>query len=324
LRKIERIILKTKPVHFVVNKSKDIKLRGPQKLTLHSVSRAFWKQLGEVDLADRASAISFNFLMAIPAATIFLCTLIPYMPISRQLTRQLLILTRDLTPNENTRLLVYNFLNDFLNTPRTGLLSFGFILVIFYSSNAMMRIIRTFDQSVEEKRKTTMLRKRFRAIKLTAVLLIILLASLLILFGQGILFKWVMRLMNIKSESIRFLIKCLRWVVIIWLFVSSLGFIYKFAPSMQKRWKLLSPGAYFATLLIILVTSLFSLWVEHFSNFNKIYGSIGTILIMMLLVFFNSIILLVGFELNIAISNLKKENARRAMLVASAEAGEES
>jgi membrane protein len=69
----------------------------------------------------------------------------------------------------------------------------------------------------------------------------------------------------------------------------------------------LSPGAFLATFLMILVTWFFSLWVEHFGNFNKIYGSIGTILILMILVFLNSLILLVGFELNIAISDLKKE-----------------
>ena len=86
--------------------------------------------------------------MAIPAATIFLCTLIPYLPVSKKLTRQLLLLTNEVTPNQNTFNLVSNFLNDFLNKPRGGLLSVGLIVALYYASNAMIGLMRTFNKSL--------------------------------------------------------------------------------------------------------------------------------------------------------------------------------
>jgi membrane protein len=90
------------------------------------------------------------------------------------------------------------------------------------------------------------------------------------------------------------------------MFLSSIGIIYKYAPSVKVRGKLLSPGAYFATFLTILTTWLFSMWVNNFSNLNRIYGSIGTVMIIMVLIFLNSLIILIGFELNITIEKLKK------------------
>ena len=97
----------------------------------------------------------------------------------------------------------------------------------------------------------------------------------------------------------------MRWLIVITLFFFSVAYIYKYAPSVTKRWKLWSPGAVFATVLIVLTTWLFSIWAQNFSSYNKIYGSIGALLIIMLLIFINSLMLLIGYELNVSIHYLK-------------------
>jgi membrane protein len=170
LIKLERIILNSLPVKFVLNKSKKISLPGFQGLSLFQVVRFFIQQINTVGLNERAAAISFNFIMAIPASAIFLFTLVPYLPISKQFTLQILKLTKDITPNQNTYLLINDFLNDFFNRPRNALLSFGFLLAIFYSSNAMMGVIRTFDKSIFEEKRSNFLKKRWKALKLTFIL----------------------------------------------------------------------------------------------------------------------------------------------------------
>ncbi|WP_207632869.1 YihY/virulence factor BrkB family protein [Foetidibacter luteolus] len=307
MTKLERIIITTKPVSFVINKSKGITLPGLQGLPLHDVFNFFIKQVKKVGLSERAAAISFNFIMAIPAATIFLCTLIPYMPISDRFFRELYRLVRDITPNRETQVLIINFLEDFFKKPKTGLLSLGFVLALFYSSNAMMGVIRTFDKSLHEKHKTNFVAKRLRAIRLTLIVIFLLIGTVLISVGQGVLFKTIMGWLHIQRSNLRWLIKLLNWLVILALFLYSIGFIYKYAPSVKKRWKLVSPGAVFATALIILTTWGFSFWVQNFSNFNKFYGSIGTLLILMLLVFINSLMILIGYELNISITYLKQQ-----------------
>jgi membrane protein len=110
---------------------------------------------------------------------------------------------------------------------------------------------------------------------------------------------------------VRHWIQDLRWIIVVLLFLYSIAFIYKFAPSIQKRWKLLSPGAVFATILMILTTYLFSVWAQNFSNYNKFYGSIGTVLMMMLLIYINSLVLLIGFEVNVSISYLRLQAEKR-------------
>jgi len=266
----------------------------------------------KVGLNERAASISFNFLMAIPAGTIFLCTLIPYLPISKQVTEQLLELVRDYTINQNTYKLIKEFLDDFLKTERTGLLSLGFLLVIYYSSNAMMTIMRSFDKSLVYATRRNFLERRWTAIRLTLLILIMALLSIVLLALQGPLLNWVLHLLNIKDKTILTAILFVRWVILIALVYYSIAFIYKYAPAVHKRWRLSSPGTNLATLLVLATTFIFSFWVNHFSNYNKIYGSIGTILIIMFLIYINSLVLLVGYELNVSIHSLKHQADERA------------
>ena len=102
-----------------------------------------------------------------------------------------------------------------------------------------------------------------------------------------------------------------RWIIIVSLLFYGIAFIYKLAPSVKKRWDLLSPGSILATLLTLVTTLGFSYWVNNFASYNKVYGSIGTVMIIMILIYFNSLILLIGFELNVSITYLTKEVEER-------------
>jgi membrane protein len=304
--KLERIIYNTAPVKYVVKKSRRIILPGFQGVTLYNVSKFFLGQVRKVGLIDRARSISFSFLTAIPAATIFICTLIPYLPVSKQIERQLLLITKDITPNQNTYLLVSQFLSDFLDKPRVGLLSFGFLLTIFYSSNAMIGIMRSFNKSLIYNTKQNFFESRWMAIKLTLLVLSIVIGSVLMLVTQAELLRNLLKWMHITNHSARWLFRTLRWVIIIPLFYFAIACIYKYGPAVQKRWKLFSPGTLLATLMTILTTLVFSYWVNRFGNYNKVYGSIGTIMILMLLIYFNSLVLLIGYELNVSIHHLRR------------------
>ncbi|MBA4168312.1 MAG: YihY/virulence factor BrkB family protein [Chitinophagaceae bacterium] len=305
MSKIENKILNTRVVKTLQNKSRRIFIPGFGGVPLYDVIIFFISQMNKVGLNDRAASISFNFLMAIPAATIFLCTLIPYMPVSREITIELLDLTKSIAPNENTYGVVANFLNDFLNTPRKGLLSFGFIVAVFYASNAILGIMRSFNRSLHNYKERGFLKDRWTAIKLTTVLIVMIMITVTLLVFQGELFRWLMNTVEIKSEFVQQLIFSIRSVIIILLVLYSIGIIYKYAPTISKRWRIASPGAILATVLVILSTWLFSFYVNNFGSYNKVYGSIGTILILMFLIYLNSLILLIGYELNVCIHSLK-------------------
>ena len=306
VKKLERFVYNSMPYRFSVTRSKKIILPGFEGLPLYDVIKFFLSQVKKVGLNDRAKAVSFSFLSAIPAAAIFLCTLIPYLPIAKEIKRQLLLVTKDITPNQNTFVLVRGFLEDFLDKQRVGLLSFGFLLAIFYSSNAMMGIMRSFNKSLIYNQKKNIFQNRWMAIKLTILIILFVIGSVIILVTQDELLKSILKWMgiNANNHSARWLFKTLRWVIIAPLFYYSIAFIYKYAPAVKKRWNLASPGTLLATVLIIATTLLFSYWVNKFGNYNKVYGSIGTILILMALVYFNSLVLLIGYELNVSIHHL--------------------
>ena len=290
------------PVTLLVGWSKRLRLPGFQGIPLYDVVKFFFEQVRKVGMIERASAISFNIVMAIPPAIIFLFTLIPYLPFVNQFTHELFRLIRDVVPGETNNRAIINFLRDFLTNPRNGLLSIGFLLALFYSSNAMMGIMRSFDKNYIGFRKRKSLQKRGIAIKLTLIMFVIVFSSILLMVMQGAVLKWL----GIQSATVRAVIKNVRWVVIVLLFFYSISYIYRHAPSVDKKWRLLNPGSMLATCLMLLFTYLFSYWVNNFASYNKLYGSISAILILMVLIYFNSLVLLIGFELNVSISSLKR------------------
>jgi len=303
--KLEKKIYTSKPFRFLEKKSRKWTIPGIQGVSLYEIIRFFIGQVKKVGLIDRARSIAFSFLIAIPAATIFICTLIPYMPVSKQITRQLLLLTRDLTPNQNTYLLVSKFLEDFFSKPRVGLLSFGFLLALFYSSNAMMGIMRSFNKSLVYNARRNAIATRWMAIRLTALVLCMVMGSIIIMVTQAEMLRNFLHELHISSRNARWLFRTIRWIVIIPIFYIAIACIYKYGPAVKKRWKLFSPGTLLATFLTILTTLAFSYWVNRFGNYNRIYGSIGTVMILMLLVYFNSLVLLIGYELNVSIYHLQ-------------------
>ena len=302
---VQQIISNTALFRFLSKKSKKIILPGFEGVPLYDVIKFFLNQIRKVGLNDRARSIAFSFLTAVPAAAIFLCTLIPYLPVSKKIVNQLMQLTKDIAPNQNTSALISNFLNDFLEKPRNGLLSFGLLLALFYASNAMMGLMRSFNKSLIYNSKRNMLQTRWMAIKLTLLLVLLVIGSVVMLVTQDQLLRNLLKWMNVHNRTIKTLLKTLRWLVIIPLFYYSIAFIYKYAPAVNKRWRLSSPGTLLATFLFIVTTFVFSYWVNKFGTYNKVYGSIGSILILMLLIYFDSMILLIGYELNVSIHHLK-------------------
>ncbi|MDZ4808360.1 MAG: YihY/virulence factor BrkB family protein [Bacteroidota bacterium] len=300
--KIENWIASLPLVSKVINKSKSTSLPGFRGIPLYDVIMFFFSQVKTVGMTERASAISYNLFMAIPPALIFLFTLIPLLPITQQFQEQLYGLIRDVIPGEKDHDVLIKFLKDFINKPRNGLLSLGFVLSVYFSSNAMMSIMRSFDKNYIGLKKRTGLQKRGVALKITMIFFVLVFVSVLLLIGQG----QVLKVIGIRNATIRNIIVNIRWVIIVLLFFAIISYIYRHAPAIQKKWRLINPGSILATFLMLLLTVLFSWWVSYFGSFNQLYGSIGTVLILMVLIFINSLILLIGFELNVSISSLKK------------------
>jgi membrane protein len=300
---VERIILNAPPIRFFAKKSKKIILPGFDRVPLYDVIVFFKEQVRRVGLTERASAISYNFIMSIPPTCLFLFTLIPQLPFvrSRAVQRQLHTLIRDIIPASNYNKGIISFVDSFFIKDHIALLSFGFLLLIFFASNGMMGLMRSFNKNYIGFEKRTGLNTRMVAIKLTIIIMGLILACILLLMLQGAVLKWL----GIKSAFVLGFISIIRWLFIISLIFYAIAFIYKYAPAIQKRWRLLSPGAILATSLSILTTLGFSIFVNNFGKYNALYGSIGTIIVLMIIIYINSLVLLIGYELNVSIHSLK-------------------
>lgn len=300
---VERIISNSPPIRFFTEKSKKIVLPGFDGVPLYDVIMFFKEQVRRVGLTERASAISYNFIMSIPPSCLFLFTLIPQLPFirSKAVQRQLHVIITDMIPASTYNEGIISFIDSFFIRDHIALLSFGFLLLIFFASNGMMGLMRSFNKNYIGFEKRTGLNARLVAIKLTIIIMGLILACLLLLIAQGAVLKWL----GIKSAFVLGFIGIIRWLFIISLIFYAIAFIYKYAPAIQKRWKLVSPGAILATSLSILTTLGFSIFVNNFGKYNALYGSIGTIIVLMIIIYINSLVLLIGYELNVSIHSLK-------------------
>jgi membrane protein len=314
MMKLKRHILTWKPVAALIRSSKTIVLPGFEGLPLFEVISYFRQHSKKIGYNERAAAISFNIIIALPAGLMFLFTLVPYLPVATQFQREFLRTIKDVLRSDRIYVVVKGVLDDIfdvLKTRRGGLLSISIFIAFFFASNAMMGIMRTFDRSFYEERRGRFMVKRWMAIKLTSLLLVLILATGLLLTTQ----VPIRRLLRAQGPSLQKsliwdLLHFIRWVIIILLNFFSIAIIYKYAPAAKVRWKTFSPGAVIACLLTILTSYLFSIWVNNFGKYNQLYGSISTVLLLMNLIFFNALILLIGFELNVSIILLKAKKKK--------------
>ena len=292
------------PIAFLLRKSMHWHLPGFEGVPLYDVGKFFYRQVKSVGLTERASAIAYNFIMALPPSFLFLFTLIPQLPFFKagEIQKQVTVLIKDIIPAEGYNKNIITFIDKtFFHTPVFSLLSFGLFLALFFASNAMMGLMRSFNKNYIGFQKRKGLHNRWIAIRLTVLIFGLVLGCLILLFTQGAVLRWL----GIKNMNIRTIIFYVRWVFIVALVFYSIAFIYKYAPAVHKRWKLVSPGSILATFLCILASLGFSAFVNNFARYNVLYGSIGTIIVLMGLIYINSLVLLIGFELNVSIKSLK-------------------
>jgi membrane protein len=260
-------------------------------------------------LVTRASSIAFNLLMALLPASIFLFTLIPFIPIPN-FQQELIKLFENIMPSN-----AYNFLEttiiDIVTHKSKGLLLIMFFATVIFSTNGIHAVIHAFVVSAHTfKTRTWVNQRKISVVLLLIIIFLISIAGFLVIFGKTTLNRLV--LMNvIKKHSVIYSIIFLKWIVIVLLLFVAISFLYYFAPAKRTGFKFFSPGSTLATLLFILTSLGFSAYVNNFGQYNKLYGSIGTLMVILLWLYLNSIAILIGFELNLSIIDARTEDEEK-------------
>ena len=282
---------------------KKIKPLGFTGLSLYDVSVFFIKGLQEGAITTRASSLAFNFFLAFFPSIIVFFTLIPYIPIDGFQQTLMEIISNVLPPSTNSA--TFSTLEDIINNQRGGLLSIGFILALYFSTNGMSSLIQAFNSSYHIRENESIIKHQMLSILLTIVIsALVFLTIILIIFGKAVIIYMIdYQLIN---ENKLVLLNAAKWVILIFMLFLGITTIFNLGPAIKSQIKIFSPGAILATLFIILTSIVFSYYIDNFSQYNKIYGSIGTLIIILLWIYFNAIFLLIGFELNASIFNAKK------------------
>jgi membrane protein len=306
-KRIEENIDKIPILNWLIRLVKKIKIPGLFGMSLYDVIEMYVIGIVKGALTSRAGGIAFSFFMALFPFLLFILTLIPYVRIEGFQTDFLFMIKELLPPN--TAESVDAVIKDIINNPYGELLSFGFIASIFLMTNGVNAILSGFEYSYHVKEMRSVLRQYFISMGMAIIL------SLILVLTVAIIVYFQIGIQNLMAkgwlEDDVFWIEKGRFLFFVILIFVSVSFLYKYGTKQVKHHSFFTPGSILTTVLTLLMFKLFAIYVLKFATYNELYGSIGTLLVLMLFVWLNSIILLLGFELNASINRLKRTHLNR-------------
>ncbi len=301
-RKNVKRLVKHRPLYRIVKASQRIHPPGCGGLSLYLVTKFFIRGIIDGTLNMRASALSFSFFLALFPSIIFLFTLIPYIPIEN-FQDYLFNLLQKVMP-EAAFAATEGTIADIIGNQRGGLLSIGFVTALYFSTNGFNAMINAFNESYHDIETRNALKQRIASFYMLILTVLLISASIvLLIFGEFGMNKFE------DNKVLFYLLSFLKWLVLGALCYSIISFNYYLGPKRKKGWHFFSPGCTLASILIILATIIFTYYVNNFGNYNKLYGSIGTLIVILMLIYINSLILLLGFDLNASIQIAQKHRA---------------
>lgn len=298
MKKSRKKILKTaiKVRNSAVNYSKSHYFIGSGKISLFDFVSFFFSGLRNESIGIRGSALAFKLFMSLFPAMIFFVTLLPYFS-SAGFQDAFMQTLQSIMPEYSYKAFE-STIRDILYTPRFGLASVVFVLSIFYSVSNMNSILSTFNKSHHLVDKRSYVKKILVSLWLTLTFFAIILLSLAFISFNKTLVLWL-REQNIFGAG--FYVAALqygRWLILFFMMLTWLSIMYTLGPPHKVKFRFFSPGSIFSSFFFIVISLGFNFFVNHFASYNKIYGVLGVILVFFLWLYYNAIVLLIGFEIN--------------------------
>jgi membrane protein len=299
----EEKLLKIPIIRWFVRFFKKIKVPGLKGMSLYDVLEMYIIGIVQGALTSRAGGIAFSFFMALFPFALFILTLIPYVPIDGFQEGFMQFISQALPPKTSDA--VDAVLQDIANNKYGGLLSFGFVLSMFLMTNGINSLFGGFEYTYHKLQTRSIIRQYIVSLAVSLVL------ALLLFLTVTVIIYFEVAIHNLTQKGYvsddLFWIEIGRYVIVFAMLFTTIGLFYFFGTKEGRIISFFSPGAILTTLLIVVNFKIFGIYVKKFAQYNELYGSIGTLLVLMLFIWLNSIILLLGFELNATIIGLKKK-----------------
>jgi membrane protein len=300
---IENKLNKIPVIKQLVVFTKAIKLKTLEGLSLYDILEMYVLGIFKGAFSYRASAIAFSFFMALFPFAVFILNLIPFIPLENFQADFLEFVEEGVPPN--TYDAIEMILKDIMGTSHQGLLSSGFILSILLMTNGINAILGGFEMSEHITITRGFFRQYFISLAISLILSLILIVTVAAIVIAEVMIQKINIHGYVADVSV---IEWSRYGFIILMILVTTSVLYKFGAKETSKISFISYGAVFTTILIILSSYIFGVYVEKFARYNELYGSIGTLLVLMFYILINCMVLLLGFELNATISKLKRKN----------------
>jgi membrane protein len=279
--------------HFLIS----IRIRNRQ-VSLFRIMVIFLDRIRSADVFERAYGVAFNLTLSVFPAIIFFFALLAFLPVVDDV--QTMLFLKEVLPST-----IYDLVNttiqDILGRPRGGLLSFGVIFALFLATSGMVSLMNAFNRIHLTIEKRPFLKTRGIATFLTIILAVVLVMAIALLVVGQLVINWIYHQNALFEESVYYLIISLRFLIMFTFFLLAISSIYYLGPAIEQRWSFFSPGSILASLFCLAASFLFSAYISNFQLYNKVYGSIGALIALMIWIYMISAILLLGYTVNASI-----------------------
>lgn len=280
-----------------VERAKSISLPLFDGVPLYDVMLFFWRSIVDGSITTRASGIAFSFFLALFPGIIFLFTLIP----SSGFEQELFIIIKELVPEKIWPVIEETITEIVLKDPGRNVKSLNFVMALMFATNGFVSMMSAFDATVHNINRRKWWSQYLAAIILLVIFTLLLVAAIALLTGGQALINYLDQIDILRDKFLVYLLTAGKWIITVTIFFFAFSFLYYMAPAKKTKWRFISAGGSLATILSIFGFIGMSYYLNNFSQYNILYGSIGTLLAVLLLMYVMSLILLIGFELNASI-----------------------
>lgn len=305
--RLPKVITKSAPFKVYTGFLKGVHFTR-KKVNLYVFLTILQKEMLRDSIIERSRAMAFSFMLSMFPAIIFVFTLIPYIPI-QGLKDQVMTSLGGVLP-QSIYGAVSGTILEILNIPHGGLMSFGFVFAMYSATNGIMAMMEAFNQCYSSADRRPFVKKL-----MISFLVIFLLTVIIVLaIGITVLLGIYLNYLADDQQKIATWLIIAKYVIVFFIFYIAISMIYYIAPAVHKRWSFFSHGSFIATIMILAFTWLFSYYVDNFNSYNKVYGSIGALIGLMLWYNMISLMLLIGYEINACIEVASKDYYKKTLL----------
>ncbi len=287
------------------------KLPGFHGISLYKIFRFLQKEASLESMQLNAAAIAFNSILAMFPTAIVLLSLLPYSP-NPEMQGLFFDFLDYVLPHDAHRIVMAAFEDISFASGNIGIFSIGLLFAFYFSSNGIRTLMSAFQKERPEFTERNFIQYQLISLWVTIILIAIVIGTItLVLVGKYLLFLLI-TYFQIESWFLKALIAIFRALMVFFFVYNSITFIYIIAPALRENVKYINPGAILTSLLVILTTRTFFFFAENFGSYGRLYGSIGGAMVIMVWFYIISLILLIGFELNVSILAEKNEKNHAA------------